>query len=588
MEIYVKPSDILFSVAVVDNKFHKHSHHSYCPIGETLDLLCEGKIKISDIPKISVVKRSTKWLTINNRRLWIFRQMERLGKCETIPVLVSEEITLLTHECDDFMNANVRENPGGLWYLLPSCKMKDPFSKIVTNTVKNIKKNMFPPPSRRMIITIFQNLAQVKVSQEIKDVNGKNLLNENQRGNGNSSEERTLSSGYLDVRMGEFNVTQIDVVEKKRRIHQWIVDQSVSRDVIKYDLGIKAHTIELLPSAISDPYHSVPGGSLRCFANNEIDRISVISTVSQQGSLPADTSEGAERLSAASCPTSGYLFVKGEGNENWDSEQSVDTGKCVSKANDDDFVYKHEENEKLHPKGSQQYGFTEERQHNPNEITRDIIHGIENILSKKPERQSEFSKQIPDIHLLIETRIQQTSDMYNQKCKYYESEIEALKNDINNLLLTKNEEIENLRQEAEAAKRELHELQKYQTSVLVRGPSSGVAANSHISEALNCTMDVTRTRILEIPDALCNFGFSLAESQCPAVYSSRRRTDSEQTITEATAGELDEREDSRQENEHDGLDLDFHIELRNNENPPTDLAMSEYQLQDVPCVLGML
>ena len=1088
MERPVKPSDIMFSVAVVDNIFHKNSHHCYRPIGETLDLLCEDKIKISDIPTIVVVKRGTELITVNNRRLWIFRQMERLGKCITIPVLVTEEITL-PHECDAFMNANVRESPGGLCYLLPSSANGDPLSNIIWETLKHIKENMFPPPSRRIIVTIFQNLAlspdlhvvneannetqrvdrnvpnseidMVSVSDTVSQhglpsdtserdeilsaasfpnsqyslVTGKEddnwdreqsfddgefdleavncadiiletggtpaatsegadmrstagcltsghlfitgeendsrhdeqsldteehysdaincadkraenegipaegtemltvascptlghlfvtgeakdkLDNGQSSGTGelyyeaiicadkhrenagkpadsskevemlsavscptseysfvtddandNSEKEQSVdigdldseaiscadgynnnkeiplynskrvesscpSSGYffvtsdsndksdneLSVDTNEFDseaiqiscvdnhvelmemqlvtservemlsesscpssgylfitgeveknideqlidtrecvseaidvncakmhtendklcikrpnqcvipdrqpatpsnntgdVIKIDVIEKSKRTQQWL-----------NDLSPRAHTNELLLRTICDSCHLVQEGRFRCNVHNEIERMSVFSTDGQQGCLHADTSEGVEMLtaascqssgylfitgetgtnmdtkesndideflseatdcylvpggrfrhnvhnemesmsafstdsrqgslpaetdemltaascltsgylfvkgemltaascqssgylfitgetgtnmdtkksndtdeflseatdcylvpggrfrhnvhnemekmsafstdsqqgslpaetdemlSAASCPTSGYLFVKGEADVNWDSCRSIDTEDFVSEPIEANCTDKHSENEKLELKRSEESVIPDGRPAKPHEITRDIINGIENILSQEQQRQSEFRKHIPDINLFIEKCIQRASDSNNYNCEYYETEIEALKSDINSILFTKNGEIERLRQVVIEAKRELQELQKNQTRLFTQGKSNGVNVCTQTSEDPNSSINGTSEGILEIRNMPCYFGISPWESPYPAINGSRRRTDSEATITEATADESDE----IQENEHDDLDL---------------------------------
>jgi hypothetical protein len=51
---------------------------------QSLDELVEGRCRISAIPTISVVWRNEKWVTADNRRLWVFRHLEKLGKCTTI------------------------------------------------------------------------------------------------------------------------------------------------------------------------------------------------------------------------------------------------------------------------------------------------------------------------------------------------------------------------------------------------------------------------------------------------------------------------------------------------------------------------
>jgi hypothetical protein len=82
----LKPSEIYFSQAEINNVFNKRSCHPYKNLGETLDELVEGRCRISDIPTISVVWRNEKWVTTDNRRLWVFRNLEQLGKCTTIRV----------------------------------------------------------------------------------------------------------------------------------------------------------------------------------------------------------------------------------------------------------------------------------------------------------------------------------------------------------------------------------------------------------------------------------------------------------------------------------------------------------------------
>ena len=549
----LRPSDILFSVAVVDNKFHKYSNHRYLPIGETLDLLCEGKTKISDIPKISVVKRKSEWITINNRRLWIFRQMERLGKCKTITVNATDEISLPCG-CPAFKNADVREDPGGLCYQLPSCKKKDPISNLIWGTYAHIKENMFPHPNRRVIITIFQN-----------------LVTENQRGDETSSKGRTLSSGYLEVRLGGFNVSQIDYVQKKLRTRQWIMEQGVSKSCLECDRSrmFTALAIEQLPRHVYLPkiYH-VPGGSLQLNPRIEIDSLSVITTISQQGSLSDDTLQIGEMLSAASCQTSGYIFVTGANNY----EQSCVSDELDSEINDVNVDDKQTENGKTqtnrHP-----HDITEARKTDPSETARDIIHGVENILSKTSKEPTEFSKHIPEIQNFIESAIQRKFEINNQT---YENEIDHLKSDIDNLVSTKNEDIENLRQELSAAKRALQEQQMKFELAFTQDSTSGVRANTQASGVSGTLIqDERRTT-----DAVCMIGISLSEDQRSSEFSSRRRTESERTITEANehVDNSEIREPVQCVYGNNEIDIDFDIAWRDDTNSSSDGYRSEDNL----------
>ncbi|VDI70892.1 Hypothetical predicted protein [Mytilus galloprovincialis] len=82
----LRPSEIYFSQAEINSRFDQKSRHCGKNIGETLDELMEGRCSISDIPTISVMWRGGKWVTADNRRLWVFRHLEKLRKCTTIYV----------------------------------------------------------------------------------------------------------------------------------------------------------------------------------------------------------------------------------------------------------------------------------------------------------------------------------------------------------------------------------------------------------------------------------------------------------------------------------------------------------------------
>ena len=91
-------------------------------IGQTLDMLCDGNISICDIPTIRVVLKDGNYFTVDNRRLWAFREMERLGKCREIPVRVIRELRgdKLTTK-NGGISVVVRGDPGGRWHLQTPC-----------------------------------------------------------------------------------------------------------------------------------------------------------------------------------------------------------------------------------------------------------------------------------------------------------------------------------------------------------------------------------------------------------------------------------------------------------------------------------
>ena len=117
----LRPSDIYFSQDSINNVFDKRCPHRFKTVGETLDDLCEGRISVNGIPTISVMNKGGKWFTGDNRRLWVFRQLERLGKCTAIRVDVTNYIP--SNKFTTFnggTSVTVRRNPGGKWYLRPS------------------------------------------------------------------------------------------------------------------------------------------------------------------------------------------------------------------------------------------------------------------------------------------------------------------------------------------------------------------------------------------------------------------------------------------------------------------------------------
>ncbi|XP_045203706.1 uncharacterized protein LOC123556791 [Mercenaria mercenaria] len=88
MALQLKPSEIYYSQNSISCSFT----HNNKLIGETLDDLCERRISISHIPPISVTLINGRWVSADNRRLWVFRQLEILGKCTRIPVIQKENI----------------------------------------------------------------------------------------------------------------------------------------------------------------------------------------------------------------------------------------------------------------------------------------------------------------------------------------------------------------------------------------------------------------------------------------------------------------------------------------------------------------
>ncbi|KAH3781559.1 hypothetical protein DPMN_159390 [Dreissena polymorpha] len=59
-------------------------------------------------------------MTMDNRRLWVFKELERLGKCDSVPVNVDDSIPSEKLTTDNGgVTIDVRGCPGGTWYTKP-------------------------------------------------------------------------------------------------------------------------------------------------------------------------------------------------------------------------------------------------------------------------------------------------------------------------------------------------------------------------------------------------------------------------------------------------------------------------------------
>lgn len=139
----LKPSEIFYSQDSINGYFDSKSNHRHIKIGQTLDDICEGRCSIDDIPTISVVVKDGRWVTADNRRLWVFRQLERLGKCSDIPVKQTGYIN--PNKFTSFnggVSVEVRGYPGGQWH-----KKQAPKPKTITPVQKKIPAHVYKPPT---------------------------------------------------------------------------------------------------------------------------------------------------------------------------------------------------------------------------------------------------------------------------------------------------------------------------------------------------------------------------------------------------------------------------------------------------------
>ncbi|KAK3576013.1 hypothetical protein CHS0354_014855 [Potamilus streckersoni] len=86
----LRPSEIRYSQSTISTVFDRRCQHPRKPIEDTLENICEGRQTIDSIPSITVCQHNGQWYTIDNRRLWVFKHPEALGKCTTIKVKQTE------------------------------------------------------------------------------------------------------------------------------------------------------------------------------------------------------------------------------------------------------------------------------------------------------------------------------------------------------------------------------------------------------------------------------------------------------------------------------------------------------------------
>jgi hypothetical protein len=116
--INLAPSEIRYSQDSISNSFGDSTHHAGQYIGETLDEIIRNPDTADRIPNISVFSKDGTWITLDNRRLWVFKKAEELGIVCSIDVSVKDRIyyAKLTTTSDG-RYVHVRgNNPGGnLW-----------------------------------------------------------------------------------------------------------------------------------------------------------------------------------------------------------------------------------------------------------------------------------------------------------------------------------------------------------------------------------------------------------------------------------------------------------------------------------------
>ncbi|WAQ96030.1 hypothetical protein MAR_028720, partial [Mya arenaria] len=124
--IMLRPSKIRFSQCSISNTFTDGTL-----IGELVDDIYAGRCFASAVKPIEVSKIREKWYTSDNRRLWVFRQLELLGKLKEIRVKVIEAILpgkMSNRYGGKSITIRNGGDPGGITHrMVPQCTISNTF-----------------------------------------------------------------------------------------------------------------------------------------------------------------------------------------------------------------------------------------------------------------------------------------------------------------------------------------------------------------------------------------------------------------------------------------------------------------------------
>lgn len=111
--MFLLPSEIRYCKNSISNRFRDGRL-----IGKTLDDLCECRIRKRDLPPISVKCIRGNFISNNNRRLWVFKQLQKRGMCGRIPCFEIDYISsnrMTSHTGGS--RIDIRGDPGGNWWI---------------------------------------------------------------------------------------------------------------------------------------------------------------------------------------------------------------------------------------------------------------------------------------------------------------------------------------------------------------------------------------------------------------------------------------------------------------------------------------
>jgi hypothetical protein len=108
----LKPSEIMYSQSSIASKFRNGDHGQ---IGEVLDDIMEDRLSISKLPTIEVKCIDGSYVSSDNRRLWILKQLERLGRVNEVSVKIARWMSRRKSARTNNVKIRGMHGPGGIW-----------------------------------------------------------------------------------------------------------------------------------------------------------------------------------------------------------------------------------------------------------------------------------------------------------------------------------------------------------------------------------------------------------------------------------------------------------------------------------------
>lgn len=183
--IELQPSEILFSQKSIKHRFQDKNNQPGQHIGEVLDDIVQGRVKIQSIPKIEVINEDGLWISGDNRRLWIFKQLEHLGQVDKITVkhvkrINTKKLTGISHS---IAIRGGQTFPSNVWFpnaCCTDCQKEKHSHEIQDPSIQSVREKLRKRCRKGDKSKTAQEEEQMEVTsvQELADFTGDNIFKE--------------------------------------------------------------------------------------------------------------------------------------------------------------------------------------------------------------------------------------------------------------------------------------------------------------------------------------------------------------------------------------------------------------------------